>query len=232
MVQRIAIQIAAVFIVLSFLAACTADEDDLTDGDINLDGDFAVDGNEVVPDGDDEPDLDAEPEMEPETDGDAPEREGIDPEDFPPSTDWWDTGSGTCLLPGCDASAESTLDLNGSWIQTVTTVSTDCSATVALVEERAKVDNIYEYPAFGLIHEGQCVEKEGKDGLFGILVDDKFISCEINDQLAGSFSLETSSLTWADGKATGTAMGYLFNLPLEPDHCTIDFTVDLQPATE
>lgn len=179
------------------------DGDTPTDGDTPPDGDDPVDGDDPQPDGD-QPDGD-------EPDGDLPDG---DDDSWPPSTPWW--GVESCNLPACDNTEEIDFDPSGTWVQTMTTTSTDCNPAMAAFNKMVNIGNVETGDPGPLHIEGGCAYRsDAKDAVTGVAHGATMIVCDVirDPNAMGVVVVQTGTLTFTDGAATGTATAYLTNVP-------------------
>ncbi len=147
------------------------------------------------------------------------------PGDWPPS-DLWYAGE-VCNLPSCDAEGPICFDPSGTWTRTLRTTGGNCSAGMAAIDQRVNIGNV-DVTQYQLGTQGQCDYKDGPGSVvMGVVHGNIEITCDINEQAAGSMSLETSVLTFDGDRAVGEAKVFIFPSMIYQD-CVIEFDVTME----
>jgi hypothetical protein len=148
---------------------------------------------------------------------------------WPPAAPWWTDES--CQLPACAESEPSPVDASGQWTVTLTTKSTDCNANVQALDTRLTEGNVHTGKPHPLDVVGTCdyatdVTPRLHDGTFRGAT---LVTCEVTQRLQGAIEVDTATVTFDGGRATGTATARLSKLPavLQQDGnaCTTTFDV-------
>lgn len=150
---------------------------------------------------------------------------------WPPATPWWSADA--CQLPACAESAATPIDASGPWTVTLTTKTTDCNANVQALDARLTEGHVHTGQPHPLDVVGTCdyatdVTPRLHDGTFQGAT---LITCEVTQRIQGALEVDTSTVTFEAGRATGTATAYLSKLPAvlqQPGNaCTTTFDVTM-----
>jgi len=145
---------------------------------------------------------------------------------WPPAPPWH-TGK-QCALPACDPAAAETVDLSGTWTQTLTTVSHTCNSLVATMDPRMQPGHV-ETATISSPRAGECVYLDAVGGtIIGVIKDAVMITCEVYAAQQGVTPVVESQVEFSGDTASGQAWTYLFDVPLPPSECQATYTVTME----
>lgn len=151
--------------------------------------------------------------------------------DWPPPPPWHSGTTGAtvaCTLPPCDPSGDETIDLSGTWAETMTTASQNCNAIVAGADPRMATGHS-ETSMETYLRAGECVYKGSIGGtLVGVIKGHVMIYCELGAVDRNVTPVTEILQTFTDGSSAGQGWTYLFDVPLPPANCEITYTVSSQ----
>lgn len=134
----------------------------------------------------------------------------------------------TCTLPACDTSGAATIDLSGTWSQELTTVSSDCNAMVINMKPELQAGHVMTKTGLSSPRTGECVyDSANPSVLVGVIKGNVMVTCQVMAAEMGVTPLVESVMTFGDGTATGTAVTYLFDVPLAPATCSASYTATM-----
>lgn len=134
----------------------------------------------------------------------------------------------TCTLPACDTNGAATVDLSGTWSQTLTTTSCDCNSMVINMKTELQTGNVMNKTGLSSPRQGECVyDSTNTSLLVGVIKGNVMVTCQVMPAEMGVTPLVESVMTFGSGTATGTAVTYLFDVPLAPANCSANYTATM-----
>ena len=131
-----------------------------------------------------------------------------------------------CTLPACDTNGAETTDLSGTWTRALTTVSHNCNALAASLDQRFQTGYVDTMTGIVIYRDGECVYKDAVGGtLVGVIKGNVLVMCEVQPVESGVTPVVEATITLSGGTGTGTGTSYLFDMPLPPANCQVDGTV-------
>jgi hypothetical protein len=157
---------------------------------------------------------------------------GTDGGSWPPPPPYHTGTSGAtvqCTLPACDTNGAVTVDLSGTWTQVLTTTTTDCSAAIQAFKPQITPGHVTTNTGLSNTRAGECVYDSSNPGVvMGVIKGNVMVTCQIMPLDTGVTPVVESQMTFGDGTATGTAVTYLFDLPIViPNHCSANYTATM-----
>jgi hypothetical protein len=133
-----------------------------------------------------------------------------------------------CALPACDTNGAVAADLSGTWTQALTTVSSDCNALAISMKPELQTGHVMTKTGLSSPRQGECVYDSTNTSLVvGVIKGDVMITCQVQPVDTGVTPVVESVMTFGSGSATGTAVTYLFDVPLNPANCSANYTVTM-----
>jgi hypothetical protein len=133
-----------------------------------------------------------------------------------------------CTLPACDTNGAVTTDLTGNWTQVLTTTSCNCASIVISMRDELKTGNVMTKTGMQSPRTGECVyDSASPTTVIGVIKGNVMVTCQVQPAEQGVTPVVESVMTFGDGTATGTAVTYLFDVPLAPANCSANYTATM-----
>jgi len=163
----------------------------------------------------------------PNPEASAPDVASVDAGSGWPPAPPYHTGK-QCSLPTCDPSGPETIDLSGTWTQSVTTNSQTCNSLARVMDPRLQPGHVETLKNQSIPRAGECVYKEKVGGtLVGVIKGNIMVTCEVMAVTSGVTPVVESQITFTGGVGTGPAWTYLFDVPLPPTNCQANCSATL-----
>ena len=134
----------------------------------------------------------------------------------------------TCTLPACDTNGAVTVDLSGTWAQELTTVSSDCNALAINMKPELQTGHVMTKTGLSSPRQGECVYDSTNTSLIvGVIKGNVMVTCQVMPVDTGVTPVVESQMTFGSGTASGTAVTYLFDVPIPPANCKADYTATM-----
>jgi hypothetical protein len=129
----------------------------------------------------------------------------------------------SCTLPACDTGATETVDLSGTWTQTLVTQSHTCNSMVetfnpSMVPGAEQVSDL-SYP-----RQGECVYADTIGGtVVGVIKGNILVICQVMPPQSGVTAVIEGVITFSGTTGSGPVTSYLFGVPIAPSECEAHF---------